>query len=187
MNKRIIIVHGWTGSSTSDFFPWAKDELEKMGYGVITPDMPDTDHPVIEKWVSYLGEVIGQPQSTDILIGHSVGVSAILRYLEGLSENAKVKKVIMVAPWAVSLSNLDDDEDEEIVKPWLETPINLDQVKNKADSFVAIFSDNDPYVPLDNQDDFREKLGSEIVIEHNMGHFSESEGVKKLPVLLKFI
>ncbi|MBI5076995.1 hypothetical protein HZB94_01255 [Candidatus Falkowbacteria bacterium] len=53
---------------------------------------------------------------------------------------------------------------------------------------VAIFSDNDPYVPIDNQDDFRDKLGSEIVIEHNRGHFSgPTDNVIELPVVLETI
>lgn len=42
-----------------------------------------------------------------------------------------------------------------------------------------------PYVPFDNQDDFRNKLGSKIVIEKSAGHFSESSGgTKELPIAL---
>ncbi len=45
---------------------------------------------------------------------------------------------------------------------------------------------NDPYVPLDNQDDFSEKLGSEIIIEHNKGHFSgPTDKIFKLPIVLE--
>ena len=40
-------------------------------------------------------------------------------------------------------------------------------------------------VSLDNQDDFRNKLGSEIIIEKNMGHFSGSTGVTELPIALE--
>ena len=50
---------------------------------------------------------------------------------------------------------------------------------------VAIFSDDDPFVPLDNQDDYRDILGSKIIIEHAMGHFSVSNGVMELPVVLQ--
>ncbi len=30
MSKRVIIVHGLSGSPDSDFLPWAKTELEKI-------------------------------------------------------------------------------------------------------------------------------------------------------------
>ena len=69
----------------------------------------------------------------------------------------------------------------------METPLDLNKVKSHLPKNVAIFSDNDPFVPLDNQDDFRDKLGSEIIIQHNMKHFSGSEGVTELPVVLKKI
>ena len=171
--SRVIIVHGWGGSPESDFLPWAKEEFRKKGYEVVTPSMPDLNYPKIETWVPYLKEVVGKAKSTDIFIGHSIGVSTILRYLETSPESVKVEKVIMVAPWAVSLSNLDDSDDEETAKPWLETPINFEKVKTKADEFIAIFSDNDPYVPLDeNKKVFGEKLNAEIFVEHSKGHFN---------------
>ncbi|MBI4239581.1 alpha/beta hydrolase [Candidatus Uhrbacteria bacterium] len=44
-------------------------------------------------------------------------------------------------------------------------------IPKKVDS-IAVFSDNDSYVPFDNQDDFKNTLGSAIVIEHSAGHFS---------------
>ena len=66
----------------------------------------------------------------------------------------------------------------------METPVNFEKVKSHLLKIVAIFSDNDPWVPLENQDDFKNKLGSDIIIEHNRGHFSGSDGVKELPVVL---
>lgn len=174
MKKRVIIVHGWGGSPDTDFLPWAKEELKKKGYKVITPAMPDPDNPRIETWVPYLAEVIGNPQETDILAGHSIGCSTILRYLETLSDSKKMDKVILVAPWAVALSDLGDDEDEAIAKPWLQTPLDFDKVKTKAKSFIAIFSNSDPFVPLEgNKKALEEQLESQIIVEHNKGHFNE--------------
>ena len=68
----------------------------------------------------------------------------------------------------------------------LKPPLVLDKVRSHLPKSIAIFSDNDPYVPLDNQDDFRNKLGSEIVIQENMGHFiGEDDGIIKLPIVLE--
>lgn len=76
----------------------------------------------------------------------------------------------------------------DVAKPWLETSINLAKVKGKANSFIAIFSDNDPYVSLEeNRKIFEGRLGAKIIIEPGKGHFSEDSGVKELPVLLELV
>ena len=51
-------------------------------------------------------------------------------------------------------------------------------------SRIAIFSDDDPHVPIDNKEDFADKLGSKIIIKRNKGHFTGSTGTKELPVAL---
>jgi uncharacterized protein len=180
--NRVIIVHGWGGSSKSDFLPWVKKELEKLGYEVIVPDMPDPDNPKIETWVPYLTKIISKPRKTDIFVGHSVGCQTVLRFLETLSENQKVDKVILIAPWGIGLTNLEEGEDE-IAKPWLETPIDFKKVKSKAKVFIALFSDNDPFVSLqENKKMFEVELEAEVLIEHNKGHFNNMP--KERPVIL---
>lgn len=188
MNKRIILVHGWGGSPNNDWFPWAKEELEKLNYSVSVPEMPDTDNPQIKPWVETLTRNVGEVDENTVLIGHSIGCQTILRFLETLPEDQKADKVLLVAPWGASLTNLDDEEEWEVAKPWLETPINFEKVRSKAKTFVAIFSDNDPYVPLEeNKKVVEEKLGAMVVIEKHMGHFTQTDKVFELPELLKHI
>ena len=185
--KRAFIIHGWGGYPEKEWRPWLKNELEKRGYQVIVPAMPETDHPKIEAWVPYLSKVVDHPDEETILIGHSMGCQTILHYLETLSENQKVGKVILVAGFGPYLTGLTADE-EQIAKPWVETPIDFDKVKTKASEFIAIFSDNDPYVPLEeNSRLFKEKLGAKIIVEHNKGHLSGDDGILELPVLLEVI
>ena len=50
---------------------------------------------------------------------------------------------------------------------------------------MAIFSDNDPFVPLNDSKIFKNKLNAKIIIEHKKGHFDPSSGVRKLPSALK--
>jgi len=64
-----------------------------------------------------------------------------------------------------------------VCEEWLKTPLNLENVKIYFKTSAAIFSDNDPFVPLDNKDDFI-NFCSKIIIEHNQGHFSGSTGRK---------
>jgi hypothetical protein len=186
MNKRAFIVHGWDGHPEEGWFPWLKKELETKEFQVFVPQLPEPDKPRIYNWVPKLAEVVGVPDEQTYFVGHSMGCQTIARYLESLPEGVKVGGVVFVAGFFKRLTGLEDDpEVREIAKHWLETPLDLEKVKSHLDKSVAIFSDNDPYVPLDNQNDFKEKLGSEIIVEHEKGHFSGSTGTVELPVALK--
>lgn len=189
MQKRVFIVHGWSGFPEEGWFPWLKKELESRDYKVQVPQLPDAGNPRIEKWVPKLAEVVGIPDEQTYFVGHSIGCQTIARYLESLSADVRVGGAVFVAGFFKRLTNLEPDEEtQETARLWLETPINLEKVKTHLPQSIAIFSDNDPYVPLDNQDDLRSKLGSEIIIEHQTGHFSgPSDGVTKLPVVLEAI
>lgn len=136
--------------------------------------------------VPYLAKAVGNSKKDDVFIGHSVGCQTILRYFETLSDNEKVDKVILVAPW-VKLANLADEE-IPIANPWEKTPINWERVKLYANSFTVILSDNDSVVPLDeNKKLFEEKLDAKIIIEHDKNHFSHDGGVTELPLLLTLL
>ncbi|QQG42619.1 MAG: alpha/beta hydrolase [Candidatus Giovannonibacteria bacterium] len=184
LNQKIVyIIHGWWGYPKEGWFPWLKKELEKRGFKVFIPKMPETGKPKINTWVSKLRKLAKKADGNTYFVGHSVGTQAIMRYLEKLPKNKKIGGAIFVAGWT-SLTNLEPGE-IKIAKPWLETKINFAKVKKSAKKFVAVFSDNDLYVPfVQNSKIFKRKLGAKIILEHKKGHFSGSDGVKKLPVVL---
>lgn len=186
--KRVFIIHGWDGYPEEGCFPWLKKELEGHGFEVFNPAMPEPITPKIETWVSFLREQIGQIGEETFLIGHSIGTQTILRYLETLTVGEKVGGVVLLAPW-VHLTNeaFETEEDRVIAKPWLETKINWGKIKIHTNKFVTIFSNNDPLVPLDDAKIFEERLGAKVIIEHNQGHFSGSDGIKELPSLLEAV
>lgn len=188
-NKRIFVVHGWEGGPDKDWMPWAKRELEKKGFEVMVPAMPDPDYPKINTWVEYLRKEVGKPDENTILVGHSMGCQAILRYLETLQEGEKVDKVICVAGWfSLTPEAAPSDKERAIARHWIETPIDFEKIRSKTSSFIAVFSDNDSYVPYEeNAKTYKEKLGAEIILQKGMGHFSEDTGITELPVLLELV
>lgn len=186
--KRVIIVHGWDGHPGEGWFPWLKKELENKSFKVAVPQLPDPGNPRIYNWVPALAQAIGRVDENTYFVGHSMGCQTIARLLETLSEGVKVGGAVFVAGFFKRLTGLENDpEVQKTDKHWLETPIDFEKVKRHLPKSIAIFSDNDPYVPLDNQDDFRDKLGSKIIIEHSMGHFSGSSGITELPIVLDSI
>ena len=186
MPKRVFIIHGWGSSPERNWKPWLRNELEKRGFTVFVPAMPDTDNPTIEAWVNHLSKVIGTPDKNCYFIGQSIGCQTILRYLESQPNSVKIGGAILVAGWVhLTPKASEDDHDEEIAKPWLKTPIKWKKIITHTKNFVAIFSDNDPLVPIEDAEIFKEKLGAKIIIEHNKGHFSHDDGITKLHIVLE--
>lgn len=184
--KRVFIVHSWDGFPEEGWYPWLKKELESKGFVVQVPSMPNPDEPKIEEWASFLKNIVGKPNKETYFIGHSIGCQTILRYLESIQDNIKIGGAVFVAGW-FNLINLETEEERIIAKPWLETPIKLNKVLNHTKNIVAIFSDNDPFVPLSDSKIFKKKLKAKIIIESNRGHFSGSDGITKLPIVLESI
>lgn len=169
--KRVILIHGWSGSPDDNWLPWLKTELEKLGHEVLAPSMPDTDHPVIGAWVRHLSEVVGMPDAHTYFIGHSIGCQAILRYLEGIGH--PVGGAVFVAGW-FNLENMEEGE-EEIARPWIETPIVLAKIKAVLPKSTLIISNDDPYGAFEeNRKKFAPLVTKEIVLPH-VDHITDLE------------
>ncbi len=179
-------MHGWGGNPKGNWFQWLKKELEARNVIVEIPAMPNTEAPEIEHWVNHLAKCV-DAEDENILIGHSMGCQAILRYLEKKPEGVKVSGAILVAGFITSLSDVitSNPQEMEIAKPWLETPIDLEKIKTQAGKFVSILSDNDQYIPEDNWEAFR-KLG-EIIILHGKGHIQEQQEPRILEAAEKLL
>lgn len=186
MQKRVFIIHGWDGHPNEGWLPWLKKKLQKQGFFVKIPLMPNSEEPKIIDWVLHLRKIVAKVDEQTYFVGHSIGCQTILRYLESLNENAKIGGAVFVAGW-LTLNNLETEEEKIIAKPWLETPINFEKIKLKTNKFIVIFSDNDPFVPKENIKMFEEKLGAKIIIENKKGHFSGSDLINDLPIALEAV
>src|SRR3989338_1291793 len=195
--KRGFIVHGWDGYPEEGWFPWLKKELEERsfsaqggpasGWEVHVPQLPDAGTPRIYNWVPALANAVSTPDTQTYFVGHSMGCQTIARYLETLPEGVQVGGAVFVDGFFKRLTIEQDPETQEIGKHWLETPLDLKKVKSHLPKSIAIFSDDDPFVPLDNKDDFKTQLASKIIIEHQMNHFSGSRGIAEFPSALKAV
>ena len=182
--KIVYLVHGWGGNDSSEkWFSWLKHELKKRKIGVISFNMPNTNAPKIEEWVNYLKNNVKKIDEETYFIGHSIGCQAILRFLEKLPENIKVGGGVFIAPWMHLDKNTIKEEGEQVVKiarPWIKTPINFNKIKKHTKKFLAIFSNNDPYVPLSDPKLFKEKLGAEIIIKKKQEHFHKTREIPEI-------
>lgn len=183
--KRAIIIHCWEGYPKYCWYPYVKKQLEGKGFKVKVPAFPETKAPKQNKWVPCLAKQVDHPDENLFLIGHSIGCITILRYLESLKDGERVGGIILVAGFT-------DDLGFKELKNFFEKPINFEKIKAKSkNGFVAIHSDNDPYVDLKFGDIFEKKLGAKVVIKHSMGHFSgaveNEKSCTELPDVIKSV
>jgi len=163
--KRAIIIHCWEGYPEYCWYQRTKKELEAKGFKVDVPLMPNTDNPQLSEWLPHLKKIIGKPDENLYLIGHSLGNPTIFRYLETLRYTETIGGAVLVAGYS-------DDLGFKELSNFFRTPINFKNIKKHCKKFVAIHSDNDPYVSLSYGEEIKNKLGAELIIKHNMGHFS---------------
>ncbi len=187
--KKVYIVHGWDGSSEEPLFLWLDNELTAKGFIVERIKMPEPKTPVIETWVNKLRESIN-PDSETILVGHSVGCQAVMRYLETLPDETRIAGMVLLAPWMKLDQTTIEEEGPDVVelaRPWMETPIDFGIVKKIAGKVIAIFSDNDVFVELSQKEFFEEKLGAKTILEHEKGHLGPADNISELPSALESI
>jgi hypothetical protein len=178
--KRAIIVHGWDGHPQECWFPWLKAELEKEGFKVFVPQMPAPEAPNMDRWVPRLSNAVGEPDTETYLVGHSAGCITILRYLEGLPLGRKIRKAVLVAGFTDSLGYKE-------LENFFKKPVDWRRAKTHCLDFVAIHSDNDPYVKLCHAGVLKEKLSAKIIIEHGKGHMGGEDNIRDLPSVLQAI
>jgi predicted alpha/beta hydrolase family esterase len=75
-----------------------------------------------------------------------------------------------------------------IAKPWIETPIDLAKVSQRAKNIVVFLSDDDCYgCQAENKKRFESGLGAKVIVERQKGHFTKEEGIVKVPEVLKVL
>jgi hypothetical protein len=178
--KRAFIIHGWEAVPESNWFPWLKGELGERGFEVKVPAMPNTYHPVCSEWLAYLKRIVGASDKNTYLVGHSLGVITILRYLEALPLEQKTGGALLVAgfPEPIGFDELDS---------FFTSSLNYEKIRNSTEKITAIHSDNDPYVPLKNGEILRDKLGAELVVVPGGDHLTCGKESMELPVVLESV
>lgn len=180
--KKAVLIHGWDGYPEEGWRPWLKVKLEKEGFKVLVPLMPDTSTPTLEKWLPFLSKTVGDPDSQTFFIGHSLGCITILRYLEALTSNQSVGGAISVAGFGY---DLEYKRYKGELSSFFKTPVDWEKIKKHCKKFVVIHSSDDPWVPVKHAEYLKEKLHAKSIIQNGMSHYSGDDGITELPLVLK--
>ena len=95
--KNAVILHGTSCTPDSFWQPSIKKFLQKRGYQVWVPALPNADRPDLKTWLPFV-LTGGQFTRDTILIGHSSGGPLVLSVLENIE--VTIHKAILVAGYA---------------------------------------------------------------------------------------
>lgn len=178
---RFVLLHGYEGSPKANFFPWLKNELEKRGYEVEVPELPNSKYPKESEQVDFVIKNCRFDENT-IVMGHSLGAVVAMKVLMRL--NKPVSGLVLIAG-AVDPKFHDDSRPFEKDFNW---DFDYSLIQNLTDGKISILSDIKEKYRMPYLKYLAEKLQARLVeTESNDEHFCaevEPEILKSVTPLL---
>ncbi len=166
---RVILLHGNGGSTGSDNWqPYIKRELEKLGVVCLSPDLPDNVLARKDHWFPYFEKELKLSEN-DIVVGHSSGALAILKY----AETHKLGGSVLVGVYYTDLGY-----EDERTSGYFDTSWDWESIKANQPWNVIFASADDPYIPIEEPLYIRDRVGSEYHQLEGEGHFGGSTNPK---------
>src|ERR1700722_11552112 len=151
MNKKAIIIHGNGGSRPTDIWiPYLKNELEKIGIETLAPQFPDAVLARSSYWLPFLKELKADAET--IIIGHSSGAIAAMRY----AEKNRIFGSVLVGSYHTDLGL-----DTEKLSGYFDTPWDWEAIKKNQNWIIQFASESDPCIPIEEARFVQKKLHTE--------------------------
>jgi uncharacterized protein len=180
--KNAKLFHGTGCSPESYWFPYVKKNLQKLGYTVDVPQLPETDNPDLSKWLPVALNTSIYDSET-IIVGHSAGGPLVLSVLENI--NVQISIAILIAGYARPKGKL------KLKEKILQDQYDWEKIKHTVKELYFVNSDNDPWGCNDVEGRYMlDHLGGTLIIKQGEGHMgsdSYHQPYKEFPLLVKLL
>jgi len=179
-----FIIHGSFGSPFENWFSWLQDVISSEGKQVYVPQFPiGVGYQNYENWSKLFKYYfdLGLVNENTTIIAHSIAPVFVSKFL--VENKLKVKKLIFVSGFNNYLG-INEDFDAVNKTMYFE---NLEDVKQYADEIICFYSNNDPYVKLEVEEDFANKICTQKVLIPNAGHINSESGYDIFEDILSYI
>ncbi len=173
---RAILIHGNGGSKPTDnWLPYIKRELEKLRLKVDAPQFPDSVLARSSYWLPFLENELKAGADT-ILIGHSSGAIAAMRY----AETHKILGSALIGTYYTDLGISAEKESGYFDSPW-----DWQAIKNNQSWIIQFAGANDPWIPISEAHVVRDQLSTDYHESATEGHFGGDYYKETFPELLE--
>ncbi|XP_028676577.1 serine hydrolase RBBP9 [Erpetoichthys calabaricus] len=178
-NKVVIIPGNGAGNvEYCNWYGWTKKKLNKMkGLECLLENMPDPLTARENVWLPFMENNLKCDEKT-IIIGHSSGAAAAMRYVE----SHKVHAIILVSAYTSDLGDENERESGYFNRPW-----QWEKMKENCRHIVQFGSTDDPFLPWTEQQEVADMLGAELHKYTDKGHFQNTEFRELINVVCKII
>ena len=174
MSKKVLLLHGWSGSDSPHWQSWLAGELAK-DYGKVSfLRFSDYDFPDLKLWKQELLDEL-EAFEPDVVVCHSLATSLWFHLCDDDVMSTQVEKLFLVAPPSLSC-------DLEELKSFFPSPVPVNLHANET---LLITSTNDHYMGVQEAQELGEKLGVERVEFENAGHINSDSGYGEWKWMLK--
>ncbi|MBK6264750.1 alpha/beta hydrolase [Marivirga sp. S37H4] len=164
------------GLHNSDINHWQSHFERLMPDEFFRVNQENWDEPDCETWIDTIEKELSNFNHPDlILIGHSIGCIAILKWFEKYQH--KIKGALLVAP-----SDSERKNYPKYINGFVPIPKNIQPFPT-----IVVASINDHVTELDRSKEFANNWGSKLVILENAGHIESKSGFGKWDVGLKLV
>ncbi|MGE0363393.1 MAG: RBBP9/YdeN family alpha/beta hydrolase [Vicinamibacterales bacterium] len=170
----VVLIHGNGGCTAADFWlPTVECELAALGLDVVNRTFPDNLKARARHWLPHL-EGLGADANT-VVIGHSSGAVAALRY----AETHRLRGSVLVSVCHTDLGDPFERASGYYEQPWDWAAIRAHQ------GWVGIFhSTDDPHIPVAEPRFIAARLGASYFELEGRGHFADA---RPFPELVQFV
>ena len=171
---KAIFIHGNGGCTAGDiWFPWLERELAALGLEVINQTFPDNVRARAHFWLPFIDE-LGADERT-ILIGHSSGAVAAMRY----AETHRLAGSILV-----SVCHTDLGDADERASGYYEAPWHWEKIRGNQQWMGIFQSTDDPLIPVAEARFVAAQLKCSYFEFTDRGHFVDED---RFPEVVSFV
>ncbi|WP_341974996.1 alpha/beta hydrolase [Microbacterium sp. LWO13-1.2] len=173
-HQRALIFHGYGATPEDHWFGWLAEQLETESIRTAIPPLPHPLMPQTEQWEDDVRAAVKQPDEHTIVIAHSLGCLAVLRYLRSLPGAWRLGTLVLVSGFIDPLPALPE------LDGFIGGGCDVTELRDHIGRLVVVRSDNDSIVPPGHTDRLAEQLGISAQVVPGAGHFLAAEGITEL-------
>ncbi|XP_055074439.2 serine hydrolase RBBP9 [Misgurnus anguillicaudatus] len=177
--KRAVILPGNGAGNVEhcNWYGWVKKRINEISdMSCVLRNMPDPVTARESIWLPFMEKELKCDDET-VIIGHSSGAAAAMRY----AETHKVFALILVGAYTSDLGDENERESGYFNRPW-----EWEKIRSNVKYILQFGSTDDPFLPWDEQQEVANGLKADLHKYVDRGHFQNTtfpeliNAVKKL-------
>lgn len=174
METKVVIAPGnGAGDVTRcNWYGWLYDKLTDKGITCVLRNFPDPIKARASVWIPFMQQL--NCDHNTIIVGHSSGAEAAMRY----AETHKVRGVVLVSACVTDLG-----EESERISGYYDHPWLWEEMRKNTEFAAQFGSTDDPFIPWSEQQAVADGLQTKLFRYDDRGHFMNTS----FPELLSFL